>query len=180
MKRWIQKTFRISSQVLSGLRVLVLSASAGVIVMFTLQYTIDSSRDTSHWVEYFDVQPAREYFEIGEAPKFISHAIWHYAVFASWPDVMWCLMLDGPENGEVVRYSLTFETYGEPRKAGMSGFYDDEGNVLEGSSHGFWTWSGALPRYKSNCWLEPKPVINPSPLVYREIDVPDTRPFFFR
>ncbi len=148
--------------------------------MFTLQYTIDSSRDTSHWVEYFDVQPAREYFEIGEAPKFISHAIWHYAVFASWPDVMWCLMLDGPENGEVVRYSLTFETYGEPRKAGMSGFYDDEGNVLEGSSHGFWTWSGALPRYKSNCWLEPKPVINPSPLVYREIDVPDTRPFFFR
>lgn len=164
------------------IRVGLLMASlfvGSVVLKFAIEYTVNSLRGTAHWVEYFDVQPTREIFSIGEPPKFISHSIWHHRVLAKWPDVMWCLMEGGEEEGRTIRFSLKPMDAG-PRKPGMSGFYDEDGDVIEGSSDGVWTWEGLLPRHPATCTLEPKPMIFPSPLVSRQIDLENTRLFRFR
>jgi len=159
----------------------------GVTARFAIEYTVNSTRNTSHWVEYFDVVPTRENYPVGTHPKFRSHSIWHLTVRAAWPDVMRCNMLEGPDRGEIVSFRLQtseeerlWELSFEPVKPRMTGFYDENGELLEDSSSGIWMWNGQIPQYKSMCWLEPNPVINPSPLVFRDVPAPHTQLFWFR
>ena len=186
MTGWLERTLKISSSVLSALLLLTYLFVGAVVVRFVAEYFINTNRSTDHWAEYFDVIPTRDSFPIGKHPKFISHSIWHLEVRAAWPDVLRCKMLDGPEEGEIVSFRLQldgeekpWELSYEPLKPRMSGFYDNDGKLVDGSTSGIWTWSGQIPKYRSVCWLEPKPVVNPSPFVYRDIPAPDTKTFLF-
>ena len=153
---------------------------AGVLLKCVVEYTVNSTRSTDHWVKYYDVRPVRQFFSIGEYPVFISHSEWHHDVVALWPDVMHCTAVAGKGKGMTTEYRLEFKTKGEPKKAGKSGFYDEKGNVVAGSSDGRWAWSGRLPSYASDCTLQPVPVLYPSPLVVRTVDIPRSKVFRFR
>ena len=162
-----------------------------VVLMFTLRYVADNVRSTDYWVKYHTVRPARVYqfdpqspprvFAIGERPVFFTRAQWfRESVPTSWSDVMWCRMLDGPDKGKRVKFSLEGGSTRYPRKQGLVGFYDETGKPLAGSTDGFWIWGGTIPLYASDCSVDPIPVLYPSPLVERPVDVPRTVEFSFR
>lgn len=185
MTLWLERTLNISNGAIEAVKILAMYFCAGVAFMAAAQYVHDKYRDTSHWAEYYDVQPTREVYPIGYAPTFVSHSVWYKDIRVAWPDVLHCRMLDGPEKGRTIIYRLSSDTpvremFYEMVKPRVSGFYDELGALVDGSTDGVWSWGGQLPRYRSECVLEPIPILNPSPLVYRLIDVPKTEKFEFQ
>ena len=163
---------------------------AAIVIVFSMQYAINEVRSTDHWVKYYVVMAAREangepidgprVFKIGSKPEFFTQSEWFLDVPVAWPDVMWCLLQDGPNKGRTKRYTAPNGGIKYPRRAGKTGFYEEDGSLSAGSTPGYWDWEGDIPKYKADCKLEPNPVLYPSPLVDRDVVVPMTDVFYFR
>lgn len=180
MKRWLRMTFAISSSLWLSLMLVAGLGTGAVAVRFAIEYIVNTQRNVTHWVDYETVEPVSSVYPIGSQPVFFSKATWHREVIVAWPDVMWCKPTEGPNAGTVRRLTASAQNRKEVRDAGTVGHYDEAGNLAQGSSSGFWQWDGPVPQYAATCWLDPNPVLYPSPLVERYVHVPPTTPFEFR
>ena len=180
MKDVVDRIMGATNNVFRAILFLSMCFVGAVAFAVTLEYVVNKTRSTDHWVKYYNVRPSDLVFDVGEQPVLISQSDWRYAVLAAWPDIMWCMDIEGPQKGLLIAYRLKFETGGELRKPGKSGFYDEDGSITDGSTSGRWSWSGTLPQYESDCHVEPKPVLYPSPGVVRHVELPPTKQFFFR
>lgn len=176
----MDRALGMSDGILGALWAVCLFAICAVFLRFGVEYGVNSVRDVSRWVEYESVSPASESFPVGTNPVFYTRAVWHREVVASWPDVMWCEMTEGPDAGQIRRLSPndgTLRYIGKPR---LVGYYDDSGNTVDGGSSGYWEWNGPVPDHPAKCWLEPRPTIYPSLLVERIVPVEPTAIFYFK
>lgn len=163
---------------------------AAIVVLFTVEYGVNNVRPTDHWVKYYLVLAARDavgepiegprVFKIGSKPEFFTQSEWFIDVPVAWPDVMWCLLQDGPNKGRTKRYTAPNGNIKYPRKAGITGFYEEDGTLVKGSTPGYWDWEGDVPKYAAQCQLEANPVLYPSPFVERHVVLPLTDYFYFR
>ncbi|WP_299082796.1 hypothetical protein [uncultured Paraglaciecola sp.] len=187
VKHWLEQTLKVSTTMLSTLLLIAYLFVGAVVLRFAAEYAINSTRDTSHWVEYFHVEPVIDVFPVGFKPVFNSKSIKHSAILGSWPDVMWCLIHEGPAAGKKVRFespsaarrSEDIPDRWVPLHVGMTGFRDKEGHPIQGSSSGDWKWSGDIPVYPATCSLDSKLIIRPSFGVEREVPVPSSGMFSF-
>lgn len=182
MRSWIQQVTGVSEKAFSALAYMAVLFICGVGAMLSVQYVVNSVRDTSHWVEYIEVEPVISVYPLGFQPVFYSKAIWKLPVVASWSeDIMWCTPEAGPYKGKRRRLDPNgnHKSYRSLKKPGKVGFYADDGQPELGSLPGYWTWNGDIPRYPATCTLEARPIIYPSPGVARLVPVPESRPFRF-
>jgi len=178
--RWLARTLAVSNGVLASLALIVALGCSAVTIRYLVEYVVNNNRDTSHWVEYFEVSPVAESFPVGSQPVFYSRATWHTEVLAGWQDVMWCEETEGPYKGRQRRMEATGFDRRELRRTGLVGHYDENGKRVAGSFAGYWEWQGPVPAHPATCWLDPRPVLYPSPLVGRSVPVPPTSIFEFR
>lgn len=176
---WFTTALRISEGLIRAIVLCVAFGVGAVVVRFIAEYVVNENRPIDFWVQYYDVRPTKYWWPVGAKPRFLSHSQWFNEVEVDWPDVMWCRDSEGPSKGELYRISADSEGEKNHKIPGKSGFYDDEGNLLEGSSPGFWKWSGDVPLFPSKCFLDPNLRLYPSPLVVRKLDIPKTDVFFF-
>jgi len=178
MTQWASRFIRTANGTLLAIMLLTCTTTLAVTARYVIEFGVNSTRDTSFWVEYYIVKPVRPVFKLGVKPSFFSHSEWHEATLASWPDVMYCTDIEGPNQG--LQRRLGAPVSKNLREPGRSGFYDDEGYLMEDSTPGVWEWEGAVPRYESDCTMKPWAHLFPSPLVHRVVDIPATSVFHFR
>ena len=180
MTRWLERTFAVSSGMLTALLAVVVLGSSAVALRYVAEYVVNSHRDSSHWVEYNEVKPVADSFPVGTQPIFYTRAIWHQEIVVAWKDILWCEPSEGPYKGKRIRHDATGSERREVRRPGMSGYYDEAGYMLDGSSSGYWQWDGPIPAHAGTCWLEPRPTLYPSEFVTRHVSVDLTPTFEFR
>lgn len=162
-----------------------------IATMHVMQYVAyEYVYDADHWVKGYTVEPLRTnpmdpeselvQYKPGTRPWFQSRAAWLKDTGVVWDDLLWCYMLDGPRKGATVRFEGPAKPRPFPRKPGLVGHYDEHGHMIEHSTSGLWPWSGDVPEYEADCWLEPIPILHPSPLVEKRVDVPVAEPVRFR
>lgn len=178
MKTWVNTVVKTANGLTLAILLLMAMATFAVIARYSIEYAINETRDTSHWVEYDIVRPAKTTFKLGSKPAFISHSEWHLTVLAEWPDVMYCTDIEGPYQGIQRRIGAPVETV--KRTPVKMGFYDEFGKLMPGSESGYWQWGGDTPDYESDCVLDPAAHLYPSLGVERVVDIPATTKFHFR